>query len=102
MKIRTAMKILPMLVGTLVASTVLPELSIRKVTVLVPPNAIVSGTKALPKVGCGFTVNVSLAEPLLPDDDVKSPLVLTNTPAATPVTATLTEQLLAAATVPPL
>src|SRR6056297_590628 len=45
---------------------------------------------------------VSLAGPLLPDVDVRSPLVLTNVPSAVPVMSTWAMHVAPAATLPPL
>ena len=56
----------------IVAATMVPLLSIVKVSVLVPPTAMGLGAKLLAKTGGGggLTVRVSLAVPLLPDDEV--------------------------------
>ena len=47
-----------------------------------------------------LTVKVALAAPLLPSDEVRSPLVLTLSPTLALVTSTWTVQLVPAATVP--
>lgn len=60
-----------------VAATVLAELLMVKVKVLVPPTAMASGAKPLAKPGCRLPFNVSVAVPLLPEVEVRSPVVLT-------------------------
>ena len=64
----------------LVAATVLAVLLMVKLRVLVPPRRMESGPKLLLKSGGGLTVKLSLAVPLLPRDEVRSPLVLTCVP----------------------
>lgn len=88
--------------ANVVASTVLAELSMVKVSVLVPPAAIGSGAKLLANVGGGLTVKESVAVPLLPNDDVRSSVRLVWVPAVELVTSTVMVQLADAATVPPL
>ncbi len=52
--------------------------------------------------GGGVTVNVSEAVPLFPEEEVRSPVVLTKVPGVLPVTSTVTVQVLPAPTVPPV
>jgi hypothetical protein len=77
-------------------------LVIVKVSVLTPPTAIGLGEKVLAILGAASTVNVSVPLfPVPPFVEVMLPVVLTLVPAAVAVTATETEQVLLAATVPP-
>ena len=76
-----------------VAGRVLAELSIVNTSVLGLPTKIWSGEKALAKVGGGSTVNISLAVPLLPREEVRSPVVLTWIPAVLLVTSICKVQL---------
>ena len=84
------------------AASVPVVLSIVKVSVLVLPVAIEVGEKLLLKPGGGLTVNVALVVPLLPRDDIRSPVVLTCEPGVLLVTSTVTVQLVPVATVPPV
>ncbi len=86
----------------LVAATVLLELLIVNVSVLVPPVSIGSGEKTLLNTGGGLTVNVSPAVPLLPDEEVRLPVVFACVPNVLLVTSTWTVQVPEAATVPPV
>ena len=63
---------LKLLTGSLFA-----ELSIVKVSELTLPGPMVAGEKALLSPIGELTVSVSVAVPLLPDDDVRSPVVFT-------------------------
>ena len=70
---------------------------------LVAPTAIIWGEKVFVKLGAFRTSSVSVAVPLLPSDDVRSPDVFTNVPdLKTLWTSTLTEQVAPGATVPPV
>ncbi len=86
----------------LVADKALLELLIVKVRVLVPPPGIAEGAKALLKDGGEATVKVSEAVPLLPEEEVSSPVVLTCEPTLLPVTFAWTVQFAPALTEPPL
>jgi hypothetical protein len=69
------------------ATAVLAVLSIVNVRVLEVPAMITVGENALVTTGGGLTLKVSVDGPLLPKDEVKSPLVLTKSPAALDVTS---------------
>ena len=86
----------------LASATVDAVLSMVKVSVLTPPDTMLVGAKALLKPGCGITVRVSLAVPLLPVFEVRSPLVLTMAPEVDATTSTDRVQTLPEPTVPPL
>jgi hypothetical protein len=77
-------------------------LSIVNVSVLTAFRATVAGLKALEKPGAVSVFRVSVAVPLLPDEEVRSPLVLTNDPLVDVVTSACTVQTLPAATLPPV
>ncbi len=77
-------------------------LSIEKVSVLVVPEAMASGAKTFTKPASDVTARVSFAVPLLPDDEVRSPVVLTCEPVVSLVTSTLIEQLVPLPTLPPV
>ena len=83
-----------------VAATVLAVLSIVNVSVAGTPNTAGSGANDLEKVGGGFTRSESEAGPLLPFDDVKSPVVFTKVPAVEATTSTDNVQTLPAPTKP--
>ena len=85
-----------------VADSELAELSIVNTSVLGLPAKIWSGEKALAKAGGGSTVSISLAVPLLPREEVRSPVEFTCIPGVLLVTSTCTVQLVPAATVPPV
>lgn len=85
-----------------VALTILLELSIVKVSVLVPPETIGSVPKALLNPGGRLTFNVSVAAALVPSEDDKVLEVLVCVPPVLLVTSTCTVQLAPAGTVPPV
>ena len=85
-----------------VAVNALAELSMVNVKIVVLPTMIESGVKTLAKVGGGSTVSESLAVPLLPSDEVRSPVVLTWVPTVLLVTSTCNVQLELAPTEPPV
>ena len=84
------------------ANWVAAVLSMVNVSVLTPSTAIAVGLNALLKLGAGSTTSVSEAVPLLPDDEVRSPVVLTWLPTVDDVVSTEMVQLAPVATVPPL
>ena len=81
-----------------VAANVLAELSIVNTSVLVLPTKIWSGEKALAKVGGGSTMSELLAVPLLPREEVRSPVVLRWIPVVLLVTSICKVQLAPPAT----
>ncbi len=83
-----------------VSALVPAVLSMVKVKVEISPGKMLSGPNTFEKVGT--TVRVSVAGPLLPADEVRSPDVLRCEPTTELVTSTTTVQLAPAATVPPL
>src|SRR5690606_26665407 len=84
-----------------VAAMVLAVLSMVKVIVLTPPVPTTIGAKALVKVGGPSTVSVADAVPLLPLEEVRSPLVLRKAPTAVAAMSTDTVQAAPAPTLPP-
>ena len=85
-----------------VADAVLPALSMVNSSVLIPSMTMGFAEKLLLNGGIGSTVNVSFAVPLLPRDDVKSPVVFAYVPSALLVMSTETVQPAPADTVPPV
>ena len=84
-----------------VASTGLLELSMVNVSVTVSPVVIGSVANAWLKSGCGMTLSVSLAVPLLPRLEVSSSVRLVKSPKPLAVTSTEMVDVVFAATVPP-
>ena len=88
---------------TPVSGTVFPAGSVSvKVSVVIPPCTIVLGAKDLVMVGGATTVSVAEAVfPFPPFVEVTEPLVLFFKPLVTPVTLTVTVQVLLGTIVPP-
>lgn len=86
-----------------VAATSGAELSIVKVNVDVAPCSMDAGVKALanPGADAAVTVSVSVAVPLVPDEELSAADTFTALPTSTAVTSTEIVQLPPAATVPP-
>ena len=87
--------------STAVAATPLPVLSSVKLSVVVETATIESGENAFVNVGDVSTVRLSLAVPLLPPDEVRSPVVFTCVPGVVLVTSTCTVQTASADSPPP-
>ena len=83
-------------------STGLAVLVIVNVRVLTPPFAIAAGAKDFVNTGGDRTVSVSIADPLFPADDIRSPEVLTCASTVLLVTSADTVHIELAGTVPPV